>query len=474
MPRGTYLGHERGHKPPSQQPHLTYPTHKPPRAIGAHRHCSLRYPCTSAVIQLTTYGIPLNHPRGITGSMGNLVERSSQPELISGSHLALLENLDPLSKFVAAHSQYQIRQKRRRDQNLKKSTKANIERTRSTEWSKERQQEYRTGDYTDTTARLLEPSSPPTMGHTLHLENQYQQLLSTTTTATSSTTPLSLNNTDIEIERISLNDICLAVTRLKASDHLGRVGAYSIRRNDFISLFVPEEERYTNATKTTEERIRNIWSIWCEAAAEEDAQQARVDALQLLAGLIWLVPGAIGQDRLRASVELFDPRFIYDEKTSNRQSDDGPRNKKYSSDATTDVSLSKHEVSSMLMTTLSGLCVWTDGFFLPPQASQITQISHAIFQENNLEFHNINGRINLKSLLKCAVAMEQVSLERLLCAEGLSKEMDDNVRSSATRRSWMESFYYASYDEKRMRMMMDESTDQDGKVVTKMTKKKIY
>ena len=51
--------------------------------------------------------------------MGNLVERSAQPDLISGTHLALLENLDPESKFVAAHAQYHIRRKRRRDANEK-------------------------------------------------------------------------------------------------------------------------------------------------------------------------------------------------------------------------------------------------------------------------------------------------------------------------------------------------------------------
>jgi hypothetical protein len=363
--------------------------------------------------------------------MGNLVERSAQPDLISGTHLALLENLDPESKFVAAHAQYHIRRKRRRDANEKNIANSIIERTRSIEWSKERAQEQRTGDVVDPAARLLESTS----------------------------SPLLLGRTPRSTERITLQHIRRAVARLKSTGHLGRVGAYSVRRRDFLALFAEdahEAHQSINDGTSASERVRNMWSVWCEAAAEDDDQQARVDALQIFAGLIWLVPGSVGHERLHASMELFDPRWVNTD-DMHRQHDDGPRNKQ---NAVNDLGLSQHEVSSMLMTTLSGLCVWTDGFFLPPQASQITQISQAIFQEKDLSF-GPNERIGLTALRQCAAAMEQVSLERLLCAEGLSKEMDDNVRSTETRRTWMETFYYASYDEKRFRMLMDASQDMD-------------
>jgi Ran GTPase-activating protein (RanGAP) involved in mRNA processing and transport len=375
--------------------------------------------------------------------MGNLVERSSQPDLITGTHLALLENLDPDSKFVTAHAQYHIQRQKKRDSDCRQTNAKRIQQVHSVEWSIDRKKSQRTGDYIDPDARYL-PSNPiPSLKRKLRLED----------------------NT-VSTDRITLQHVCLAVQRLKNSQHMGSVGSYSVRRRDFLQLFCGEDGGSDDSSISSstiignglEKRVRNIWNVWCEAAAEDDSQQARVDAMQLLAGLIWLVPGSVGKDRLRAAVELFDPRWKGN--INQEQNIDQPRNR----NKPMQLSLSKMEVTVMIMTTLSGLCIWTDGFFIPPQATQINQIATAVFEDRKMLLSpssSSTSRMNLIQLSQCAVALEQVSLERILCAEGLSVDLDDNTRSKNTRKSWMESFYYSSYDEKRMKLLMYESKDID-------------
>ena len=388
------------------------------------------------------------------------MSRSSQPDLISGTHLALLENLDPTSKFVTAHAQYHLHRKKKRDAEVRHDNAQQTESKHSLEWSTIRQKSQRVGDYVDPEARYLATDPVPSLRRTLHLEE----------------------NTTSK-DRITLAHICRAVVRLKNSPHMGKVGSYSIRRRDFLQLFCNKDDGDVPVSNTAptinsnglEERVRNIWNVWCEAAAEDDSQQARVDAMQLLAGLIWLVPGVVGHERLRAAVELFDPRWTGIQQ--HIQNSDQPRRRNGAASA---LSLSQMEVSMMMMTTLSGLCTWTDGFFIPPQAVQINQIATAIFQEQNIDFarstaastpspsasstkpaFTIAPRMNAAQLNQCAIALEQVSLERILCAEGLSVDLNDHTRSTSTRKSWMESFYYSSYDEKRMKILMNESKDMD-------------
>ena len=70
-------------------------------------------------------------------------------------------------------------------------------------------------------------------------------------------------------------------------------------------------------------------------------------------------------------------------------------------------------------------------------------------------------RLRVHELQKCATALEQVSLERILCSENLAVDMDDNERSRSSRMTWMESFYYSSYDRKRLKLISDELRDEE-------------
>ena len=366
--------------------------------------------------------------------MGNLIERSSQPDLISGTHLALLEQLDPTSKFVTAHAKYRSRRDKRESNEEKRQSEQELHRTRSELWLQERKREHRTGDDVDPNARTFRSETSPTHGET---------------------------------RSITLDDVRNAVTLLKTNQSKGGSGSFGLRRDEFLTLFGDQQ---------LAPRLRAIWTTWCEAAAEDDAQQARVDSFQLLGGMIWLVPGSVGHERLRAAVELFDPRCGGESGSSSGRRGDERRGGGKRGGQQQQPSLSESEVSTMILTTLSGLCVWTDGFFLPPQANHVSSISSSIFREEGLEFDASTGRAPLRSLSRCAAALEQVSLERILCKEILSSSSGaaagvggttttttttTMTSSSASRTTWMESFYYRSYDRKRLTSLSFESVDND-------------
>ena len=448
--------------------------------------------------------------------MGQVLDRSASPSLITGTHLALLKALDPGSRFVAAHAQYYRMRELKRMFAKKSQEIKQLNRKHSAEWLAEREldekelakYEAKRSQASDSTiddichaassgfgaeekANSMPVVTIPTMYSTesqvSHRENDNSHRVTPAEDSTDTTNnakdivsaisdvPMQLSSRDSNCvenaaqEAITLDHISMAIMRLKHGEMLGQAGRYSVNQREFFDLFATH-----SMAESMCDRIDSIWRIWCSASGEgaTESNEIYLDAMELLAGLIWLVPDAIGPDRLKVAISLFDPRY---------RGNIFPGTQHSSNKTQTHVimpSLSQSEVAVMLLTTLSGLCIWTDGFFVPPQAIQVHQIAEAMFREQSLvgiqpegkvgsgnipprKYSGMVRRLRVHELQKCAAALEQVSLERLLCSENIAADMDDNERSRSTRLSWMESFYYSSYNRKRIKLISDEMRDEE-------------